>query len=103
MIILSGQKEPQLAPSGRWQEKKRKAMQAGGKDWPLIAYADFTDYERVICKGDNWREVFAVFFVIARACVNLSSGCIRSGWTRCTLGQLLRTMSCCSMWRRGEW
>jgi len=46
-----------------WQEKKQKAMQAGGKDWPLIAYADFTDYERVICKGDNWKEVFAEFFV----------------------------------------
>ena len=56
----------QRLPNGlyeEWQEKKRKAMQAGGKDWPLIAYADFTDYERVICKGDNWREVFAVFFV----------------------------------------
>lgn len=56
----------QRLPNGlyeEWQEKKRKAMQAGGKDWPLISYADFTDYERVICKGDNWREVFAVFFV----------------------------------------
>jgi hypothetical protein len=56
----------QRLPNGlfeEWQEKKRKAMQAGGKDWPLIAYADFTDYERVICKGDNWREVFAAFFV----------------------------------------
>lgn len=56
----------QRLPNGlhdEWQEKKRKAMQAGGKDWPLIAYADFTDYERVICKSDNWREVFAVFFV----------------------------------------
>jgi Swt1-like HEPN len=56
----------QRLPNGlydEWQERKRKAMQSGGKDWPLIAYADFTDYERVICKGDNWREVFAVFFV----------------------------------------
>ena len=56
----------QRLPNGlydEWQEKKRKAMQSDGKDWPLIAYADFTDYERVICKGDNWREVFAVFFV----------------------------------------
>jgi hypothetical protein len=44
-----------------WQEKKRKAKQAGGKEWPLIAYADFTDYERVICRSDNWRDVFAVF------------------------------------------
>jgi hypothetical protein len=56
----------QRLPNGlleEWQEKKEKAMQQGGRDWPLIAYADFTDYERVICKADNWREVFAVFFV----------------------------------------
>ncbi len=45
-----------------WQEKKRKAIEAGGKEWPLVAYADFTDYERVICRGDNWREIFAAFF-----------------------------------------
>lgn len=46
-----------------WQDKKRKAKEAGGKEWPLVAYADFTDYERVICKSDNWREIFAAFFV----------------------------------------
>jgi len=45
-----------------WQEKKRKAKEAGGRDWPLIAYADFTDYERVMCRTDNWREIFAPFF-----------------------------------------
>ena len=45
-----------------WQEKKRKAIQAGAKEWPLIAYADFTSYERVICRRDNWREIFARFF-----------------------------------------
>lgn len=45
-----------------WQNKKRKAEQEGGKEWPLIAYADFTDYERVICKRDNWREIFEPFF-----------------------------------------
>ncbi len=41
-----------------WQEKKLKAEANGGPIWPLISYADFTDYERVICKRDNWREVF---------------------------------------------
>ena len=45
-----------------WQEKKQKAKEAGGEEWPLVAYADFTDYERVICKRDNWREIFAAFF-----------------------------------------
>ena len=29
---------------------------------PLIAYADFTDYVLVICKADNWREVFEGHF-----------------------------------------
>lgn len=46
----------------KWQEKKREAERSGDRDWPLIAYADFTDYELVICKRDNWREVFARVF-----------------------------------------
>ena len=46
----------------QWQEKKRKAVEAGAREQPLIAYADFTDYEGVICKRDNWREVFVLFF-----------------------------------------
>ena len=45
-----------------WQKKKRKALEAGGEDRPAIAYADFTDYERVICRSDNWREIFDGFF-----------------------------------------
>lgn len=45
----------------QWQEKKRKAQQSGGREWALIAYADFTDYVPVICKRDNW-GVFASFF-----------------------------------------
>ena len=45
-----------------WQEKKQKAKEAGGEEWSLVAYADFTDYERVICRSDNWREIFAAFF-----------------------------------------
>lgn len=45
----------------QWQEKKRKAQQGGGREWTLIAYADFTDYVAVICKRDNW-SVFAPFF-----------------------------------------
>jgi hypothetical protein len=45
-----------------WQEKKRKARAAGREERPLIAYADFNDYERLICRTDNWRELFAPFF-----------------------------------------
>jgi hypothetical protein len=46
----------------QWQEKKQAAEKGGAQVRPLIAYADFTDYERVICKGDNWRELFGAFF-----------------------------------------
>jgi hypothetical protein len=46
----------------QWLEKKRKAEQANGTDRPLVAYADFTDYALLICRSDNWREVFAMFF-----------------------------------------
>jgi hypothetical protein len=46
----------------QWQEKKRKAEQAGAEERPLIQYADFTDYVPVICRADNWREVFGPFF-----------------------------------------
>jgi hypothetical protein len=46
----------------RWEEKKRKAKEAGAPDLPLICYADFTDYALIICKSDNWRDVFGPFF-----------------------------------------
>ena len=45
----------------RWVEKKKRA-EAGEATWPLVAYADFTDYERVICQKDNWSRVFHRFF-----------------------------------------
>ena len=45
-----------------WAHKKQKAEQEGHTSWPLVAYADFTDYESVICKRDNWREVFSKYF-----------------------------------------
>lgn len=46
----------------QWQEKKRKASDAGSAERPLIAYADFTDYAVIICRVDNWRAVFQPFF-----------------------------------------
>jgi hypothetical protein len=29
----------------------------------LIACADFTEYQLVICRADNWRELFAQIFM----------------------------------------
>src|SRR6185503_5712381 len=46
----------------QWQGKREKSIKDGSGDFPLIAYADFSDYALVICKGDNWKEVFAPFF-----------------------------------------
>lgn len=46
----------------QWLQKKQNAENKGRGSWPLVAYADFTDYERLICKKDNWREVFGGYF-----------------------------------------
>lgn len=46
----------------KWEDKKRKAQEGGAAERPLVAYADFTDYALVICRGDNWRQVFQPFF-----------------------------------------
>lgn len=46
----------------QWVAKRETAVKAGRVALPLIAYADFTDYVLVICKADNWREVFRAHF-----------------------------------------
>ncbi len=46
----------------QWQDKKRKAEEAGAEERSVVEYADFTDYALVICRSDNWREVFGMFF-----------------------------------------
>lgn len=45
-----------------WVRRRETAIQAGMTSSALIAYADFTDYEKIISRKDNWREVFARFF-----------------------------------------
>ncbi|MBA1145109.1 hypothetical protein [Mesorhizobium neociceri] len=50
-------------PNGLYEEwTSKKAKDATGLSWPLISYADFTDYERIICKQDNWKAIFAHHF-----------------------------------------
>lgn len=44
-----------------WMAKKEKAVSAGESPYPLIAYADFTDYVPLMCKKDNW-PLFSPFF-----------------------------------------
>jgi hypothetical protein len=45
-----------------WHDKKQKAMENGEQEWPLIAYADFTDYVPLITRKDNWEKVFKSIF-----------------------------------------
>ncbi len=46
----------------QWMTKREAAVKAGRESKPLVAYADFSDYERLICKRDNWRQVFSSYF-----------------------------------------
>ena len=44
-----------------WKSKKEKADRKG-EAFTFIEWADFTDYERIICKQDHWQEVFETIF-----------------------------------------
>ena len=48
--------------SQAWREKQKRASDGGESERPLIAYADFTDYETIIARNDNWTEVFGPIF-----------------------------------------
>ena len=45
-----------------WRKKQEKARDEGEPERPLIAYADFTDYETIIVRNDNWTDVFEPVF-----------------------------------------
>lgn len=45
-----------------WKEKKAIALAKREAEQPLIAYADFTDYIRIIERKDNWARVFKAIF-----------------------------------------
>ena len=45
----------------RWLERQRQ--ETNKQRWPLIAYADFTDYTIIITKRDNWRDLFEAIFI----------------------------------------
>jgi len=46
----------------QWQKKRDDAVARGEPKRPLIAYADFTDYEKIIVRRDNWNNVFQSVF-----------------------------------------
>ena len=56
----------QRTPDGmypEWKRKRQKHIDSGKPAQPLVAYADFTDYGRIICRRDNWTQVFAPYFI----------------------------------------
>jgi hypothetical protein len=45
-----------------WVDKRDRAQAKGEKPRPLIAYADFTDYEKIVRKKQNWNTTFKGVF-----------------------------------------
>ena len=45
-----------------WLNKQKKARESGEPDRPPIAYADFTHYEQIILRKDNWNDAFQPIF-----------------------------------------
>lgn len=45
-----------------WEVKKARAVEKGEKAFELIYYADFTDYEPIITRRDNWKDIFESIF-----------------------------------------
>jgi hypothetical protein len=46
-----------------WKRKREIALQKKEEAQTILHYADFTDYEKIITRKDNWSEVFASRFV----------------------------------------
>ncbi|MGN6828146.1 Swt1 family HEPN domain-containing protein [Paucibacter sp. M5-1] len=44
------------------KDKKERGEAAGDGDLPLLDYADFTDYIKIIDRGDNWKSIFESVF-----------------------------------------
>ena len=46
----------------QWIDKRQKAREYGERERPIIAYADFSDYVKIITRRDNWTRVFQGYF-----------------------------------------
>ncbi len=47
----------------QWKEKRDSAVRKGESEQPILWYADFTDYERIITRKDNWKDTFEGKFI----------------------------------------
>jgi hypothetical protein len=46
----------------QWLERQQKWRSSRGAELPIVAFSDFTDYERIITRKDNWQLVFEPVF-----------------------------------------
>ena len=46
----------------KWRDRRDEAQNNGEKAYPLIAYADFADYEVIVTRKDNWEKIFKSYF-----------------------------------------
>ena len=63
--VFGGDWPKHQLPNGlyeEWKERQDAAIRNGAAAHPIIAYADFTDYERVIARKSNWARVFKSHF-----------------------------------------
>jgi hypothetical protein len=45
------------------KENREKLPWMGDEEYPLIYYADFNDYFKIITRRDNWKKIFGKYFV----------------------------------------
>jgi hypothetical protein len=45
------------------KENREKLPWMDEEDYPLICYADFNDYFKIITRRDNWKKIFSKFLV----------------------------------------
>ena len=45
-----------------WKTKRQLASREDGREFPLIAYSDFSDYMQIIVRKDNWNDIFGTDF-----------------------------------------
>jgi hypothetical protein len=45
------------------KENREKLPWMSDEEYPLIYYADFNDYFKIITRRDNWKKIFSKFFV----------------------------------------
>ena len=46
----------------KWRDRRDEAQNNGEEEYPLIAYADFADYEVIVTRKDNWEKIFKPYF-----------------------------------------